>query len=195
MTSFETATDTHSLAQKLASGRLPVAEALRYAIQMAESLQRLHEEGRVHGALTPASTAIYGRDLQLQPAGQEPGITPYTAPEVAQGSAPDARADIFAFGAILFEMLTGEPAFRADSPRVLPSSGSRPVDRVVHTCLADDPNKRYQRITKLMLELKLLAVAARRAESVRAGEARGSGRSNADRDAAPGAACGRTFRV
>lgn len=169
MTTFQPAVESQSqsqtLAQKMSSGRLPVGEALRYAIQVAESLQRLHDEGRVHGSLSPAAIAINGRDLYLLPASDAPGSAAYTAPEVAQGHPADARADIFGFGAILYEMLTGERAFQGDDPHGVPSSGSRPVDRVVQTCVAEDPNKRYQKITKLMLELKLLAVAARRAES------------------------------
>src|SRR5262245_25669173 len=165
MTTFQPAIESQTLAQKMASGRLPVAEALRYAIQVAESLQRLHDEGRVHGGLSPTSIALNGRDLYLLPAGDPSAAAPYIAPEVLHGNTADTRADIFAFGAILYEMLTGERAFPADGSHAAPSSGSRPVDRVVQTCVAEDPNKRYQKIAKLMLELKLLAVAARRAES------------------------------
>lgn len=168
MTAFQPAIESQTLSQKMTIGRLPASEALRYAIQIAESLQRLHDEGRVHGSLSPAAAMVSGGHVHLLPA-VEPAVGgPYSAPEVALGSAPDARADIFSFGAMLFEMLTGERALRGDGLHAVPSSGSRPVDRVVQTCLAEDPNKRYQRIAKLMLELKLLAVAARRAESAAA---------------------------
>src|SRR5262245_8314212 len=108
MTTFQPAVDSQTLAQKMAAGRLPASEALRYAIQVAESLHRLHDEGRVHGALSPAAIAVNGRELYLLPAGENG----YTAPEVVLGQPADARSDIFAFGVILYEMLTGERAFR-----------------------------------------------------------------------------------
>src|SRR5262245_42848691 len=111
MTTFQPAVESQTLAQKLAGGRLPAGEALRYAIQVAESLQRLHDEGRVHGALSPAAIAISGRDLYLLPSGEGNGTASYTAPEVSRGEAADTRSDIFGFGAILYEMLTGERAF------------------------------------------------------------------------------------
>ena len=157
--------ETQTLDVRMAAGRMPASEALRYAIMLAESIQRLHEEGRVHGALSPASIAIRNGGLELLQGGSD---TRYMAPEVAQGHPADARADIFSFGAILYEILTGQKAFPEGGLYAVPSSGSRPVDRVVQTCLAEDPNKRYQRIPKLFLELKLLAVAARRAESASA---------------------------
>ena len=123
MTTFQPALESQTLSQKMAVGRMPAGEALRIALQVAEELQRLHDEGRVHGALSPSSIATSGRDVYLLPAGDAMSGVPYMSPEAAQGSTPDARSDIFSFGAILFEMLTGERAFRPDAPHVAPRVG------------------------------------------------------------------------
>ena len=156
--------DTKTLAHRLCEGRLPVAEALQYAMQLAESLSRLREAGKAHGAVTPANLALVDGGVELLPASQGSSgtITPYTAPEVVQGGAADARSDIFSFGAILFEMLTGRKAFNGQT-RDVPSSGNPALDRLVSPCLDSDPDARSARIHKVMMELKLLSVAARRA--------------------------------
>jgi hypothetical protein len=156
--------DTKTLAHRLCEGRLPVAEALQYAMQLAESLSRLRGAGKAHGAVTPANLALVDGGVELLPASQGSSgtITPYTAPEVVQGGAADARSDIFSFGAILFEMLTGRKAFNGQA-RDLPSSGNPALDRLVGPCLDSDPDARSARIQKVMMELKLLSVAARRA--------------------------------
>jgi serine/threonine protein kinase len=155
--------DTKTLAHRLSEGRLPVAEALHYAMQLAESLSRLHEAGKAHGAVTPANLALVAGGVELLPAAHESSrtITPYTAPEVVQGGAPDARSDIFSFGAILFEILTGRRAFKG-KVRDIPASGNPALDRLVAPCLDSDPDARTARIGKVMMELKLLSVAARR---------------------------------
>ncbi len=163
----------------MAQGRLPVHEALRYALILAEALRKIHDSGHVHGAVSPGCISITRSGLELMPAlGSTGQITAYTAPEVVCGKAPDARSDIFSFGAIVYEMLTGRPAFKGDSPAALAAaitdaapapSGSPAVDRLVASCLAKDPGARLQRVQKLTLELKLLAVAVRRAEAAAPG--------------------------
>src|SRR4051812_12316686 len=110
---------SQTLADRIALGPLPTTDALRIAGQLAEQLRQLHEQGRPHAGLTPSTVAIYGTSAQLLPADAAPGLTPYTAPELLQGNSPDERSDIFAFGAILYEMLTGRRAFEADSPEAL----------------------------------------------------------------------------
>ena len=146
-------------------GRLRMAETVRISMNLAESLRRLHDNGRVHGALIPELVDLGsdGLELALAPEGVATGITPYTAPEVAQGQIPDARADIFAFGAIVFEMATGRRAFEGNWD-VVPSSGNPALDKVIGPCVAKDPDARIPRIQTVMLDLKLLAVAARRVE-------------------------------
>ncbi len=167
-----TPADTHSLAQRLAEGRLPAHEALRLAMSLAEELRKMHDDGRVHGALTPAAVSLTGTGVQLVTANREPGlVTPYTAPELLRGRAADARSDIFSFGAIVYEMLTSRRAFEGDSPETLarailnsppPVSGSHAIDRFVANCLAKEPAARWQRMQKAVMELKLLSVSARR---------------------------------
>jgi hypothetical protein len=106
---------------------------------------------------------------------QPAAITPYTAPEILQGHPPDSRSDIFAFGAIMYEILTGRRAFAGDDADTLtesltnsvpPSSGTPAIDHLVSNCIAKDPTVRSQRMQRVILELKLLAFAAHRAEVV-----------------------------
>jgi hypothetical protein len=157
-----------TLAQRMADGRMPVLEALRIAMRLAETLRVLHEGGGVHGALTPAKVEFSNTAIELLPAAPASPETLYTAPEVAHGRKPDARADVFSFGAILFEMLAGRPALVARTSPGPVSSGSPAVDRVLASCLAPDPDARAPRMQRVILELKLLTVAAKRAEAARA---------------------------
>jgi len=162
-----------TLAQRLSQGRMPAAEALRYAALLAESLRKAHDEGRVHGFLTPASVWLNGPALELAaPSGQRT-LTPYTPPELLMGKQADARGDIFAFGAILYEMLTGQRAFPGESQGELAAAlksappaptGSPAADKLLAGCLAKNPAARWQQIQKVILELKLLSVAARRGQ-------------------------------
>jgi serine/threonine protein kinase len=102
-------------------------------------------------------------------------VTPYTAPEVAAEHRPaDSRSDIFAFGVVLFEMLTGRRAFEGENEAALvmsiasapmPPSGSSAVDRLIAGCVAKDPAARWQRMQRIQPELKLLTAAAHRAAS------------------------------
>jgi hypothetical protein len=174
MTTLDTAATTQTLAQRLAQGRIPVPEALRYSMILAESLRKLHDSGQVHGAVSPASIAVTRNGLELLTVlGNLGTVSPYTAPEVLRGQRADSRSDIFSFGAILYEMLTGRAAFEGEGEdlrsaifnSVPAPSGSPAVDRLVSNCLAKDPDARWQRMQKMLLELKLLAVAVQRAES------------------------------
>jgi len=161
-----------TLAEQIASGPLPLAEAIRTGILIAERVRHLHEQGFPHGALTPASIAIAGPEVELlRAADGTPAITPYTAPEILHGKPADTRADIFSFGAIVYELLTGRRAFAGDTPEelaaALESASPRPsgvpaVDRLVSGCLAKAPEDRFQHVRRLLLELKMLASAARR---------------------------------
>ena len=174
MTTLETAGNQQTLAQRLTQGRIPVPEALRYGMILAESLRKVHDAGQVHGAVSPGSIAITRSGLELLPAlGSAGTITPYTAPEVVQGRPADSRSDIFSFGTILYEMLTGRPAFNGEGDALAEAlttgspapSGSPAVDRLVASCIARDAGARWPRMQKLVLELKLLAVAVQRADA------------------------------
>jgi uncharacterized coiled-coil protein SlyX len=167
--------EPQTLAQRLAQGRIPAPDAERYAMILAEALRRIHEAGQVHGGVSPASIMLTRSGLELGPTPHTKGIiTPYTAPELLQDQAPDSRSDLFAFGAVLYEMFSGRRAFEGDGPAALsaaintstpPSCGSPAVDRLIRNCLAKDPSRRWQRIHKVLMEIKLLAISARRAEA------------------------------
>ncbi|MDQ5857352.1 MAG: serine/threonine protein kinase, partial [Acidobacteriota bacterium] len=133
-----------TLRAALAGGRLSARKAIDYAIQLAHGLGAAHEKGIVHRDLKPENVFVTndGRvkildfglaklthaeegsssshtNLPTAAAGTEPGVVlgtmGYMAPEQVRGRPADARADIFAFGAILFEMVSGKRAFQGDS--------------------------------------------------------------------------------
>jgi hypothetical protein len=168
-------TETRTLTQCLAEGKLAVPDALRLAMSLAEALRKLHDQGSVHGGLTPSQIALTasGVDLIRLDAPQRE-VNPYTAPEVLRGKMADARSDIFSFGAIFHEMITGRPPFEAATPEALtsvilnepaPPTGSPRFDALILNCLAKDPALRWQRIQKAQMELKLLSVSTRRTET------------------------------
>src|SRR5262249_49764566 len=132
-----------TLADRIALGPLPVEEALGIARQICDALEAAHEKGIVHRDLKPANVKILpdGRvkvldfglakametgpantslsnsptlSIAATSAGMILGTAAYMSPEQAQGRKVDRRTDIFAFGCVLFEMLTGRPAFEGD---------------------------------------------------------------------------------
>jgi len=164
---------TQTLAQRLAEGKLPVTESLRTGTQLAEALRKLHDAGRVHGAVSPASVTLTADGVELAPAIPSSTPTPYTAPEVVAGKPADIASDIFSYGAVLYEMLTGRRAFdgaegasvAAEVTQSQPApTGSPAVDRLMAVCLAKDPMARPPRMQKVILELKMLNMVARRPE-------------------------------
>jgi serine/threonine protein kinase len=176
--------DGETLAERLVHGRLPLDHALRYAIQIADALDRAHGAGIVHRDLKPGNIMLRSAGAKLldfglaQPArpafgGSPSGLptTPsmtergtifgtfhYMAPEQLEGTQADARTDIFAFGAVVYEMLTGKKVFEGKSPISViaavmhgeppPIAASQPLtppllDHLVKTCLAKDPTERW----------------------------------------------------
>jgi hypothetical protein len=171
--------DVTTLAHRITEGRLPVSEALRYAMQVGESLRKLHDAGECHGSVNPTNIYLTEIGAELVAGTEEDAseITAYTAPELLLGRAPEPRSDIFSFGAVLYEMLTGHRAFEGESRATLsanlagaptPASGSPAADRLIGPCLAKNPDARTPRMQKILMELKLLSVAARRAEAATA---------------------------
>jgi eukaryotic-like serine/threonine-protein kinase len=152
---------SQTLAERIANGRIAIPEGLQLAMLMAEQLRILHDSGTAHGGLTTAAVSISGSSLELLPC-EAAGATVYDAPEVRAGGEPDIRSDIFSFGAIVFEMLTGQKAFEGQITAGPLECGSAPIDRLVNGCIAASPDSRYQRIQKMMLELRLLQGDARR---------------------------------
>jgi serine/threonine protein kinase/Tol biopolymer transport system component len=185
-----------TLAARLQRGALNVSDALNYGIQIASALDKVHRAGIVHRDLKPgnvmvtkagaklldfglskagvsavvAAHPLASPSLELTSAGMILGTVQYMAPEQTEGKRADARSDIFAFGAMLYEMLSGNKAFRGDSysslmaaireqepptlPRVSPT-----LDRTIRTCLAKDPDDRWQTARDLLRELKWVADA------------------------------------
>jgi Tol biopolymer transport system component len=194
--------DGETLAARLKKGALPLGEALTIAIQIADALGAAHRQGIVHRDLKPgnvmltkagaklldfglakATGPIAGAGLSMLPTtppnltvqGTILGTFQYMAPEQLEGQDADARTDIFAFGAVLFEMLTGKKAFEGKSQASLisailkdepaPVSQVLPVappvlDLIVRTCLAKDPDERFQSSSDLALPLRWLADGA-----------------------------------
>ena len=145
-----------TLADRIAKGPIPVDEALPIAKQIAEALEAAHEAGVIHRDLKPANIKVLdfglAKALDTAPEGDPSpsptltaaatqmgvilGTAAYMSPEQARGKPVDKRADIWAFGAVLFEMLTGRPLFeRSDVSEVLASLVLKEPD---FTAVADD---------------------------------------------------------
>jgi len=187
-----------TLERRLQKSALPLNEALRIAIQIADALSTAHRHGIVHRDLKPGNVMLTKGGAKLldfglakasapsdSAAGAGPSIlltTPpnvtsqgtilgtfqYMAPEQVEGRDADARTDIFAFGCVLYEMLTGQKAFEGRTHASLigaimhaepvPVAARQPLvpralDRVLRKCLAKDPDARWQTVRDLHDEL------------------------------------------
>jgi serine/threonine-protein kinase len=162
-------------------GPMPVADALRLAIQIASALEAAHKRGILHRDLKPANLLVTesgaklldfglskmthtGPDDLTAPTidGAIAGTPAYMAPEQAQGRELDERSDVFSFGAVLYEMLSGRRAFNGSSIIDVLSSVMRdepvplesPIAAIVGRCLAKQPAQRFQNMTEVRTALE-----------------------------------------
>ena len=185
------------LAERLKRGAIPLEESLKIALQMAEALEAAHEKGIIHRDLKPANVKItpegvvkvldFGlakaleeevvpEDISQSPtisqlatkAGIILGTAAYMSPEQARGKQVDRRTDIWAFGAVLYEMLAGQRAFGGqDASEILasvikvdidwsrlPKNSPRVVSRWLRRCLEADLKRRLQHIGDFRIELE-----------------------------------------
>jgi eukaryotic-like serine/threonine-protein kinase len=185
-----------TLARRLEKGSLPLDQVLKFGTQIADALDKAHRSGVVHRDLKPdnvmltptgaklldfglakAEQTAFAGDMSRMATLSKPltaegtivGTFQYMAPEQLEGKTADARTDIFAFGAVLYEMATGKKAFEGKSHASLisaimtaeptPISQLQPMtppalDRLVRTCMAKDPDERWQSAHDVAAELK-----------------------------------------
>jgi len=187
-----------TLGQTLASGPLPEKEVIAIGMQIAAALEEAHDRGIIHRDLKPANVALTSRgqakvlDFGLakwlhaddeitanitSDSGGVPGTCPYLSPEQIRGEAADARSDIHAIGAVLYEMATGQRAFPGElfsqvmdaivhrqpvPPRTLNPKISVELDRIISKCLDKEPDHRYQSAKELLADLRRLAASSSR---------------------------------
>src|SRR6202044_3992557 len=205
-----------TLAERLVKGALPVEQVLKIGIEIAQALEKAHQQGIIHRDLKPANIMLTKAGAKLMDFGlAKPGLTKrelsiaantvgpftpstptvnlasltaaaspltqkgsivgtfqYMAPELLQGAEADARSDLFSFGCVLYEMITGCRAFEGKSQLSVftsilerdpePISVSQPLapptlERVVRACLAKDPADRFQSAHDVAMDLRWLA--------------------------------------
>jgi Tol biopolymer transport system component len=189
-----------TLADRLMKGPLPPEQVLKYGVEICEGLEKAHRGGVIHRDLKPGNIMLTKAGAKLmdfglakermspsldgsaltavangQPLTEEGtivGTFQYMSPEQLQGHEADARSDIFALGAVLYEMITGKRAFQGKSQISVasailekdpdPIASSRPMsprelDYVVRSCLAKDPEGRFQTAHDVKLQLKWIA--------------------------------------
>ena len=192
-----------TLADRLLHGPLPQTEAVAIAIQIAAALEAAHEKGVVHRDLKPANVKVTPDDrvkvldfglakavetdatsanaansptlsMMASQAGIILGTAAYMSPEQAKGMAADHRSDVFAFGSVLFEMLSGRQPFQGDTaPEILASILVREPDLtrlprdldprlagLVRRCLEKHPRRRWQAVGDVRVELEAIAAVA-----------------------------------
>jgi eukaryotic-like serine/threonine-protein kinase len=194
--------DGRTLNELIGPKGLKLDEALRYAVQIADALTTAHEAGIVHRDLKPGNVMVTGKGqvkvldfglakltetlplgqgdptLTLRQATEEGAIVgtiAYMSPEQAEGMKVDARSDIFSFGALLYEMVTGRQAFQGasnastlasvlkDNPKPageLVESLPTEMERLISRCLRKDINQRFQHMADVKITLEEIKEAA-----------------------------------
>ena len=185
-----------TLTEKIADGPLPLDEALRIARQMAEGLEAAHDRGIIHRDLKPANVKLtlddsvkvldfgLAKALEGEQSDEDMGNSPtlsvaatkagiilgtaaYMAPEQAKGKSVDRRADIWSFGVVLYEMLTGTRAYTGDTISetlaavllkepdwdALPEDTPAAIGKLLSRCLQKEPRRRLQAIGEARIAL------------------------------------------
>ncbi|MFQ6114397.1 MAG: protein kinase [bacterium] len=176
-----------SLKEKIERGPMPIDEALNITIQIAEGLAKAHSKKIIHRDIKPANILITEDDqvkivdfglaklagrTMLTKEGTTLGTVAYMSPEQAQSAEVDHRTDIWALGAVLYQMITGQPPFKGDYEQAViysimneeaePVTGLRTgvpmeLERIVNNkAMAKSPDERYQRVDELLVDLKSL---------------------------------------
>jgi serine/threonine-protein kinase len=187
-----------TLAEAIDRGPLPVAQALNIALQISSALEAAHEKGVVHRDLKPANVKLMGTGqvkvldfglaktieknsssmvLSNSPtmnvatnAGVILGTAAYMSPEQARGLDADHRSDVFSFGCVLYEMLTGRRAFQGETLsdvlasvlarepdlRLIPSNLTPRIHNLLRRCLDKNPKRRWQAAGDMRLEIEAL---------------------------------------
>ena len=187
--------DGETLARRLTRGKLPLDQALQYATQIASGLAAAHDAGLIHRDIKPGNIMLTKSGAMLldfglakapearnadatvtvtspvTTAGTVLGTVQYMAPEQIEGRPADQRSDIFAFGAVVYEMVSGRRAFRGETPTAIVTAllSTNPellaavdptvppaLDHLVHVCLEKDPARRWQSAADIARQLEWL---------------------------------------
>lgn len=185
-----------TLAERIRGGEIPLSEGLEIARQIAEGLEYAHEKGVVHRDLKPANIKVSATDqvkildfglakaIEVDAIASDPSTSPtlsrpetqegiilgtaaYMSPEQAKGKPVDRRADIWAFGCVLFEELSGKPAFSGETVTdilahvvrgepewsQLPANTPAPIREILQRCMQKDPRQRLQSVGEARITL------------------------------------------
>jgi serine/threonine protein kinase len=178
--------DGKTLREMIADGSMQIADCIKYAIEIGDALAEAHSKGIVHRDVKAENVMVNSKNqikvmdfglaklkgsLKLTKASSTVGTLAYMAPEQIQGGEVDARSDIFSFGVLLFEMLTGRLPFRGEHDAAMMYSivneQPEPIEKylpevsseflhIFNRALEKDPEERYQTVRDMVIDLRRL---------------------------------------